>query len=111
MRGGDHGVLARRLRGTVFLRNVLAFLGVALRTATVLYMDNTGAERVAKDHVLHNVAKHMARRDLKVRELVDAGIVKPTHINTKENLADIYTKPLERRTFQALRNKLMNIAP
>ena len=74
-------------------------------------MDNTGAERVAKDHVLHNVAKHMARRDLKVRELVDAGIVKPTHINTKENLADIYTKPLERRTFQALRNKLMNIAP
>ena len=47
----------------------------------------------------------MARRDLKVRELVDAGIVKPTHINTKENLADIY------RTFQALRNKLMNIAP
>ena len=53
----------------------------------------------------------MARRDLKVRELVECGVVKPTHINTKENLADIYTKPLERRTFQALRNKLMNIAP
>ena len=93
----------------VFLRNLLTFLGVVLTGATLLYMDNTGAERVAKDHVLHNVAKHMARRDLKVRELVDEGVIKPIHVNTKENLADLFTKPLERRIFQGLRNKLMNI--
>ena len=95
----------------VFLRNLFEFLGLAMDGATLLYMDNTGAERVATNYVNHNLAKHMARRDLKVRELVDAGIVKPTHVSSKENLADIFTKPLERRTFQGLRNKLMNITP
>jgi len=95
----------------VFLRNLLAFLGVVLAGATTLYMDSTGAERVAKNHVMHHVAKHMARRDLKVRELVECGVVKPAHINTKDNLADLFTKPLDRKTFQGLRNVLMNITP
>ena len=93
----------------VFLRNLFEFLGLSMAAATLLYMDNTGAERVAKHHVLHNVAKHMARRELKIRELVAAGIVEPKHVSSKGNLADLFTKPLERRTFQTLRNSLMNI--
>ena len=95
----------------VFLRNLFAFLGKPPAGPTALYMDNTGAERVATNHVMHNVAKHMARRDLKVRELVEAGVVKPKHVSSKANLADIFTKPLERKSFQALRNALMNITP
>ena len=37
--------------------------------------------------------------------------LRPAHINTKDNLADLFTKPLDRKTFQGLRNVLMNITP
>ena len=57
----------------VFLRNLLTFLGVVLTGATLLHMDNTGAERVAKDHVLHNVAK--TRRPSNDQESVDCLIL------------------------------------
>ena len=44
-----------------------------------------------------------------LRELVADGVVKPMHVNTKANLADLFTKPLTGRRFVYLRNKAMNI--
>ena len=54
--------------------------------------------------------KHMAdtHGDF-IKQCVDQGKVKVEWIETKENLADIMTKPLPLEAFVYLRDKIMNI--
>jgi hypothetical protein len=42
-----------------------------------------------------------------VRQKVQQGEVELVHINTKDQIADILTKPLNRETFERLRPGLM----
>ena len=69
-------------------------------------MDNSSAINLAHDPVLHATSKHIARRDLFIRELVERGVVAPKYIKTERNAADILTKPLPRTVFQAHRATL-----
>ena len=50
---------------------------------------------------------HVDRRYFKVRELCFEGHVRVEHIDTKENLADVLTKPLDQDTFDKHRERLM----
>ena len=45
---------------------------------------------------------------LKVRELVEEAAIRVKYIATSDNVADIFTKPLEKKEFLKLRAKLMN---
>ena len=85
-------------------------MGFPQARPTVLRMDNTGAINLAHDPVAHASSKHIARRELHIRELVEKKEVDVRHIKSKANVADIFTKPLPRSEFEALRNVLMNIA-
>ena len=76
---------------------------------TVLYMDNTSAIDLAFDPVMPSQTKHIARRDLFIRELVERKVVEPKFIPTAKNTADALTKPLARGPFQTHRNKLMGL--
>ena len=55
--------------------------------------------------------KHIERRHLKIRELVEEMAVSAEYVPSSENVADILTKPLGRRQFEKLRQKLLNFAP
>jgi hypothetical protein len=50
--------------------------------------------------------KHMRIQDFYIRERVAEGDVKVVYCNTKENVADIFTKPLPKDRFESLRDKL-----
>ena len=63
-------------------------------------MDSSSAIAVAKDPVHHAKSKHILRRDLYIRELYDAKIVAPKYVATAQNPADIFTKHVDRATFQ-----------
>ena len=52
-------------------------------------------------------ARHMDRKVFKMRELRGAGIVEVAHISTDANLADLFTKILDRGTFERLRDQIM----
>ena len=46
----------------------------------------------------------------KMRELRGKGVVKVIKVSTEDNEADIFTKPLDRASFERHRDTLMNVA-
>ena len=71
-------------------------------------VDNQGAIALAKNYISNSRTKHIERRHLKIRELVEQLQVRPEFVPTDENVADIMTKPLGKAKFEKFRKVLMN---
>ena len=53
--------------------------------------------------------RHYERRQLKIRELVENGLIKLKLVKTENNPADIFTKALGRRLFEKHRKTVLNL--
>ncbi len=53
--------------------------------------------------------KHIMNRYYFVKDYYKKGIINLSYIPTKDNLADIFTKPLKRDIFENIRNRIMGI--
>ena len=93
----------------VYLRGILDFLGEPQKDPTLILMDNSSAITLAKDPVNHSKSKHILRRELHIRELYQRGDVDIKYVKSAENLADVFTKHLDRVSFQKHRDNLMEI--
>jgi hypothetical protein len=71
-----------------------------------LLCDNESAIRMADNPVEHSHTKHIAIRYHFLRDHQQRGDIEIAYINTKDQLADIFTKPLDEKTFTKLRNEL-----
>ena len=71
-----------------------------------IYCDNTSAINIYKNPVLHSKTKHIPIKYHFLREQVNEQWVKLEYVNTKEQVADIFTKPLPKDAFDYLRQKL-----
>ena len=94
----------------VFLRGLLSELDCLQKSPTVLGVDNQGAIALAKNYVSNSRTKHIERRHLKIRELVEEFVVKPEFVPTNDNVADILSKPLGKDKFEKFRRVLLNHA-
>ena len=83
----------------VHFRNLLVEMGLPQDKPTVLHVDNTGAVELSRDRKSCHRSRHVDRRYFKVRELYFAGQLRVEHIDTKLNVADILTKPLDSIAF------------
>jgi hypothetical protein len=54
----------------------------------------------------HSRTKHIDIRYLFLRDHQQRGDIKIAYVNNKNQLADIFTKPLDEKTFSKLRNEL-----
>ena len=70
-----------------------------------LYYDNTSAINISKNPVMHTKTKHIAIKYHYVRELVQDKEVKMEYVNTKEKIANIFTKTLPKDAHEYLRGK------
>jgi hypothetical protein len=86
--------LVSAMKEEMFLRQTLLGLHTYNMEPTVLYMDNTAAIRNALDPISTEKTKHIAIDLHYIRQQVDLGILIPTYVSTKENIADILTKGL-----------------
>ena len=68
--------------------------------------DSTSAISILKNPVMHSKTKHIHIKYHFIREHVLEKTVKLEHIGTKDQVVDIFTKPLPRETFEYLRQKL-----
>eukprot|EP00253_Pinus_taeda_P034211 PITA_34211 len=68
--------------------------------------DNTSAIGISKNPVMHSNTKHIPIKYHFLREQVLEQKVKLEYVPSKEHVADIFTKPLPRKTFEYLRHKL-----
>lgn len=71
-----------------------------------LYCDNQAAQRLAKDPIASDRTKHIELRHRKIQELVDQDKMGVDWIPTKDQIADIFTKQLDKKQFQELRRRL-----
>jgi hypothetical protein len=87
------------------MRQTLRDYGYKL-TKVPLLCDNESAIRMADNPVEHSRTKHIAIRYHFLRDHQQRGDIEIVYINTKEQLVDIFTKPLDDKTFTKLRHEL-----
>ena len=92
----------------VYFQGILRDLGMYQGVPTPLYIDNTGAEELARELKSCSRSRHITRRNLKVRELEADEIVRMACVATDDNPADILTKPLLKSAFIRHRDMLMS---
>ena len=68
--------------------------------------DNTSAINLSKNPIHHSRTKHIEIRHHFIRDHVLRGDVALEYINTKEQIADIFTKPLDKDQFGRIRGEL-----
>ena len=89
----------------LWMRQTLRDYGYKL-TKVPLLCDNESAIRMADNPVEHSLTKHIAIRYHFLRDHQQKGDIEISYINTKDQLADIFTKPLDEQTFNKLRHEL-----
>ena len=60
----------------------------------IIHYDNTSAINISKNLVMHSKTKHIPIKYHFLREQVSQNMVKLEYIDTKEQIVDIFTKPL-----------------
>jgi hypothetical protein len=71
-----------------------------------LLCDNESAIRMADNPIEHSRTKHIDIRYHFPRDHQQKGHIEIAYVNTQNQLADIFTKPLDEKTFSKLRNEL-----
>ena len=71
-----------------------------------LMCDNTSAINLTKNPVMHSRTKHIEIRHHFLRDHISKGNCKIEYVDTKRQLADIFTKPLPKDRFYDLRRDL-----
>jgi hypothetical protein len=71
-----------------------------------LLCDNESAIRMANNPVEHSRTKHIAIQYHFLRDHQQRGDIEIAYVSTKEQLADIFTKSLDEKTFTKPRNEL-----
>ena len=71
-----------------------------------IYCDNTNAINISKNLVQHFRTKHIEIRHHFIRELVEDGTFILEFIHTDDQRADLFTKPLDSKQFEFLRQNI-----
>lgn len=90
----------------IWLRSILGELGFPVTSPSTLYCDNRSAIQLASDSVLHERTKHIEIDVHFLREKVSCGIVTPLFVRTREQVADVFTKPV---TLSILRDSVVKL--
>jgi len=69
-------------------------------------VDNKSALALAKNPIFHERSKHIRVKYHFIRGCLDEGSIKASYINTKDQLADLLTKPLGRVKFLELCSRI-----
>ena len=87
------------------MRQTLKEFGVHCDKVPLL-CDNESAIKIAYNPVQHSRTKHIEIRHHFIRDHVARGDIELSYVPTKDQLADIFTKPLDEARFTYLRNEL-----
>ena len=79
--------------------------------AVELRVDSKSALALAKNPVFHERSKHIRVRYHFIRGCLEDGSIKASYINTKDQLADLLTKPLGRIKFLELCSRTGMVQP
>jgi hypothetical protein len=94
----EYIALSHAAKEAIWLRRLLAELGILGDTATTILTDNQAAITFAHDSQFHARSKHIDIRHHFIRERVKDGDIDITHCASADNCADMLTKALAKPT-------------
>lgn len=77
----------------------MTFLGIVVNLPIIVNVDNIGAIYLANNSSTNQRTRHIDVRYHFVREYVEEGTVKIVFVQSKENIADIFTKNTSAATY------------
>ena len=86
---------------------LLPFLHVDVSVPTVMYEDNQSALHLANNPIHKERTKHINIRYHFIRERVQLRELVIEKVDTKFNIADLFTKPVDNTTYSRLLLKLL----
>ena len=89
----------------LWIQKLLHDYGICQKHLTI-YCDNTNAINISKNQVQHSKTKHIEIRHHFIRELVEDGTLTLEFIHTDDQKADLFTKPLDSKRFEFLRQNI-----
>ena len=89
----------------LWMKQTLKDYGINVKNVPLL-CDNESAIKIAHNPVQHSKTKHIQIRHHFLRDHVLKGDISIEHVKTEEQLADIFTKPLDEKRFSKLRCEL-----
>lgn len=104
----EYKAIADATAELIWLQVLLRELGITLQRSPTLWCDNIGATYLSANPIFHRRSKHVEVDYHFVRERVSSRQLDVRIISTKDQVADIMTKPLPRPSFSSLRRN-MNI--
>ena len=104
----EYIAMSLAIQETEWIRNFLYELGIETKVPKV-FCDNMGAVKIAKNLTANGRTKHLDIRMQFIKEKVENGAIIVKHIRSCDNIADIFTKALSRKTFEHLRERLFRM--
>jgi hypothetical protein len=100
----EHIAGAEAAKEAVWIRNFINDLRIpGIQVGSVpLYIDCNSALRLTHNPEFHSKSKHIDVKHHFIREKVEEGKINTMRVNTRDNLADILTKPLPREAHESL---------
>jgi histone deacetylase 1/2 len=102
----EYKAVANATSELIWVQSLLRELVVSQKQPLVLWCDNIGATYLSSNPVFHARTKHIEVDYHFVRERVTQKLLRIKFIFSKDQLADIFTKPLPQQQFVGCRHNL-----
>ena len=102
----EYTALFRGAEQAFWLRQFYQQIGLPLQNPLKLYCDSEAAIAIAKNEGTHSKSKSIRIETHSVRERLRRREIEVEYVNTKGNIADIFTKSLPRESFTTHRDTL-----
>lgn len=102
----EYRAMADAVSEILWLRQLLPSLGIECSAPITLHSDSLSAIQLAANPVFHARTKHIETDCHFIRDEILRGTIVTQHVSTTTQLADILTKALGRREFEAFLLKL-----
>ena len=102
----EYRAVASAAAEVLWLKNLLHELHIPLSRQPLLLCDNIGATYLCSNPVNHSRMKHISLDYHFVREQVQSKQIQVSHVSTKDQVADLLTKPLPQLKFEDFRYKM-----
>ena len=97
----EYRSLASTTAEVCWLQSLLSELDAPSPTKPIIYCDNIGATYLAANQVFHSRMKHLALDYHFVRQFVQNGELRISHVNSADQLAHALAKPLPHTRFES----------
>ncbi|XP_043483599.1 secreted RxLR effector protein 161-like [Leptopilina heterotoma] len=101
----EYIALANGTKEAIWLRRMLNKLGIKCETAPI-YVDKQSAIKLSKNSEFHQRSKHIDVRFHFIRDVIGRKDIEVKYVMSKDQLADIFTKPLPKQQFVYLREMM-----